>query len=66
MGCSSSVRPFHTGTPEFSARSTTISWPKPRYSMPSYMRASTRAVSFTVSLWPMCEPVGPMYVTDAP
>src|SRR4051794_10699672 len=34
--------------------------------MASYMRPSTRAVSLTVSLWPMCEPVGPMNVTCAP
>ena len=30
------------------------------------MRPSTRAVSLTVSLWPMCEPLGPMNVTCAP
>ena len=43
-----------------------MSWAKPRYSIASYMRPSTRAVSFTVSLWPMCEPEGPMKVTWAP
>ena len=30
------------------------------------MRPSTRAVSLIVSLWPMCEPPGPMKVTWAP
>ncbi len=30
------------------------------------MRPSTRAVSLAVSLWPMCEPLGPMKVTCAP
>jgi ornithine carbamoyltransferase len=35
------------------ASSSTISWPKPRYSMPSYIRPSTRAVSFMVSLVPI-------------
>ena len=31
-------------------------WPKPRYSMASYIRPRTRAVSFTDSFLPMCEP----------
>jgi len=29
------------------------------YSMPSYMRPSTRAVSFIDSLWPIWDPDGP-------
>ena len=40
------------------ARSAT-SWAKPRNSIASYIRPRTRAVSFAVSLWPMCEPPGP-------
>jgi len=39
---------------------------KPRYSIASNMRPSTRAVSLTDSLWPMCDPLGPMKVTWAP
>jgi len=35
----------------------TSSWPEPRYSIASNMRSSTRAVSATDSLWPICEPV---------
>ncbi len=35
VGWNSSVRPFQTGTPALSASSSTISWPKPRYSIPS-------------------------------
>ena len=33
-------------------------WSKPRYSMPSYSRPSTRAVSLTDSLWPICDDAG--------
>ena len=40
--------------PEYS----TFSWAAPRYSIPSYMRPSTLAVSFIDSLWPICEPLG--------
>ena len=35
VGCHSSVRPFHTGTPDFAARTSTAAWLLPRYSMPS-------------------------------
>ena len=31
---------------------------EPRYSIASYMRPSTRAVSLNDSLWPICEPAG--------
>ena len=58
VGWYSSVRPLNTGTPANLASSSTISCLKPRYSMASYMRPSTRAVSFMVSLWPICEEVG--------
>ena len=58
VGCHSSVRPFHTGTPAYAASCSTESWENPRYSMASYIRPRTRAVSFTDSLWPMCEPLG--------
>jgi ornithine carbamoyltransferase len=34
---SSSVKPFHTGTPEYSAKVSTVLCEKPRYSMPSYI-----------------------------
>ena len=54
------------GTPAQRASSSAVSCANPRYSIASYMRPSTRAVSFTVSLWPMCEPPGPMKVTCAP
>ncbi len=55
VGWNSVVRPFHTGTPALAARSSTISWEKPRYSMPSYMRPSTRAVSSMDSFLPIWE-----------
>ena len=58
VGCQSSVRPFHTGTPDSSARVVTLAWESPRYSMPSNMRPRTRAVSATDSLWPIWEPEG--------
>ena len=35
------------------ASSSTMPWPEPRNSMASYMRPSTRAVSFIDSLWPI-------------
>ena len=66
MGWNSSVSPFQTGTPANWASCSTISWSKPRYSMPSKMRPRTRAVSFIDSLWPICDPLGPRYVTWAP
>ena len=49
VGWYSLVSPFHTGTPAYLARSSTISWPNPRYSIPSNMRPSTR-------LCPGCSP----------
>ena len=58
VGCHSSVRPFHTGTPEYAASVSTLCCADPRYSMPSYIRPSTRAVSSIDSLWPICEPLG--------
>ena len=66
VGWYSFVSPFHTGTPACSASSSTRSWPKPRYSIPSNNRPSTRAVSFIVSLCPIWVPVGPRYVVWAP
>ena len=36
-----------------------MSCAKPRYSIASYIRPSTRAVSFIDSLWPICDPSGP-------
>ena len=66
MGWNSFVRPFHTGTPAYSARISTVSCAKPRYSIPSNVRPSTRAVSFIDSLCPIWEPVGSRYVTWAP
>ena len=58
VGWNSSVRPFHTGTPAYAASVSTVSWAKPRYSIPSKVRPSTRAVSFIDSLWPIWEPLG--------
>ena len=58
VGWNSSVSPFHTGTPAYSARISTFSWAKPRYSMPSKVRPSTRAVSFIDSLCPIWVPPG--------
>lgn len=43
-----------------------MAWLSPRYSMPSYIRPSTRAVSFTDSLCPICDPTGSRYVVEAP
>ncbi len=59
VGCHWSVSPFHTGTPENRARISTDSWENPRYSMPSNIRPSTRAVSFIDSPDPMWDPSGP-------
>ena len=56
VGCASSVSPFHTGTFEKRAISSTTLWWNPRYSMPSNMRPSTRAVSFNDSFLPSCDP----------
>ena len=58
VGWNSVVRPFHTGTPDFSAISSTMACANPRYSMPSYMRPSTRAVSSMDSFLPICELLG--------
>ena len=59
VGWNSSVRPLNTGTPAYWASSSTMACPKPRYSMPSYMRPSTRAVSAMDSFTPIWLPVGP-------
>jgi hypothetical protein len=59
VGCQVSVSPFQTGTPANSPRVSMDAWVKPRYSMPSNMRPSTRAVSFTDSLWPSWDSPGP-------
>ncbi len=58
VGWNSSVSPFHTGTPAYFASVSTFSWVDPRYSIPSKVRPSTRAVSFIDSLWPIWEPLG--------
>ena len=58
VGCHSSVSPFQTGTPAWRAKVSTLSCEEPRYSMPSYIRPSTRAVSSIDSLCPICDPVG--------
>ena len=58
VGCHSAVSPLYTGTPAHRASSSTAAWSLPRYSMASYMRPSTRAVSAIDSLWPICEPDG--------
>ncbi len=38
VGCHSSVRPFHTATPEWAASDSTVAWEKPRYSIASNRR----------------------------
>ena len=58
VGWNSSVSPLKTGTPAYSASSSTVSWALPRYSIASYIRPSTRAVSFIDSLCPICDDVG--------
>ena len=60
VGWNSLVRPFHTGTPENFAKSSTMVCAKPRYSMPSNILPSTRAVSAMDSFLPICEPEAPM------
>ncbi len=60
VGWNSSVRPLNTGTPANFASSSTTSWENPRYSMASYIRPSTRAVSATDSLWPSWDEAGSM------
>ena len=59
VGCHSSVNPFHTGTPAKVASVSTLVCADPRYSMPSYIRPSTLAVSAIDSLCPIWEPLGP-------
>ena len=66
VGWNSFVRPFHTGTPAYFASSSTMSCPYPRYSIPSNMRPSTRAVSGMLSFLPICEPDGSRKVTCIP
>ncbi|KWV85362.1 hypothetical protein PFLmoz3_04916 [Pseudomonas fluorescens] len=58
VGWNSAVRPLNTGTPANLASSSTISCSKPRYSMASNIRPNTRAVSFMLSLWPICDDTG--------
>ena len=58
VGCHSSVSPLYTGTPAYSASSSTSDCLFPRYSIASYIRPSTRAVSAIDSLWPICDPDG--------
>ena len=50
VGCHASVSPFHTGTPECSASDSTVVCEKPRYSIASNIRPSTRAESLADSL----------------
>ena len=59
VGCHSSVSPFQTGTPAYLPRVSTLACAEPRYSIPSNIRPSTRAVSLIDSLCPICDPVGP-------
>ena len=53
VGWYSSVSPLNTGTPAYLASVSTPPWLAPRYSMASYMRPRTRAVSLNDSLWPI-------------
>ena len=66
VGWNSFVRPFQTGTEAYCASSSTMLWPKPRYSMPSNIRESTRAVSAMDSFLPICEPEGSRYTGCMP
>ena len=66
VGWYSLVRPFHTGTPAYFASSSTISCPKPRYSIPSNILPRTLAVSAMLSFLPICEPDGSRYVVPIP
>ena len=66
VGWYSFVKPFHTGTPAYFARSSTISCSKPRYSIPSNILPRTRAVSAMLSFLPIWEPCGSRYVTPIP
>ena len=58
VGCHSSVSPLYTGTPACAASSSTPACAFPRYSIPSYIRPSTDAVSAIDYLCPSCEPDG--------
>ena len=60
------VKPFQTGTPAYFANSSTISWPKPRYSIASNILPKTRAVSGILSFLPIWEPEGSKYVVPHP
>ena len=66
VGCHSSVKPFHTGTPENSASSSTIFWLKPRNSIPSNIRPNTLAVSSVDSFLPNWISLAPRYSGCAP
>ena len=52
VGCVVSVRPFHTGTPLYSASTSAYLCSNPRNSIPSNILPSTRAVSSILSLSP--------------
>ena len=66
VGWSTSVRPFHTGTPDSAASSSTTACSYPLYSIPSKMRPSTFAVSAMLSFFPICELLLSRNVTPAP
>ena len=61
-----SVSPFHTGTPDSAASSSTTDCSYPLYSMPSKMRPSTFAVSAMLSFLPIWELLLSRNVTPAP
>ena len=50
----------------YAASASTTDCDEPRYSMASYIRPSTRAVSLMLSLWPIWEDCGSGKVTWAP
>ena len=59
VGCHSSVSPFHTGTPAYSAERLDVAPGRSRGTRcRRTYRPSTRAVSFIDSLCPICDPVG--------
>ena len=66
VGWKSSVSPFHTGTPALAASSSTVLWENPRYSMPSYIRPRTWAVSAMDSFAPIWQLPGSRQVTPMP
>ena len=55
VGWSTSVKPFHTGTPEYFASASTVSCLNPLNSIPSYILPNTFAVSSIDSFFPICE-----------